>query len=72
MNPFLDLISSLLALAFRIVTSPLLLLLYCIGGVVTATVFLQKWISHFSFRPVSFRRPELSFSFKKHFQLSQH
>lgn len=72
MNPILDFLSAILALTFRIVTSPLLVLLYCISGLLMTMQLIHKWTGNFSFSVLKPKKISFSFGFARHFHLYRH
>ena len=73
MNSFLNLTATLLAFVFRVITSPLLLVLYCISGLVLAIIFIHKWTSEFSTsRHFKIGKIVFPYQVKKYLQLSRH
>jgi hypothetical protein len=72
MNPILDFFSAILALAFRIVTSPLVVLLYCISGLLLTMQLVHKWTGHLSFSFARMRKISFTSPFTRHFHLSRH
>jgi len=72
MNTILDLAGALLGFAFRIITSPLLLILYCISGFMFAVHFINKWMGQISFGHLKIGRILPNFHLKRSLHLYRH
>ena len=72
MASVLDLASAILAFLFRIITSPLLLILFCLSGVVFTIKFIRSINWHFPAKQFNWARLLLPFQLKRYFHLSRH
>ncbi len=72
MNTFLDLVAAALALSFRIITAPLLLVLICIRGLLTFFQLLNRYRLKFSLPYLRISKIAFPFHLKRHLQLFRH
>jgi hypothetical protein len=66
MNTFLDLIAAALALSFRIITAPLLVLLFCISGTMIFFKFLNRHRLQISFHHLRLNKIAFPLHLKRH------
>jgi hypothetical protein len=72
MTSVLDLASAILAAIFRIITSPLLLLLFCLSALIFTFKFVRSINWHMPAKHFNWSRLLLPLQLKRYFHLSRH